>query len=80
MGDLKGWKSNYGRFTGRWLAEKMFNMTVSYDVEWQFCRKNETATKILEIVGWKNEGIETGLQNNELQDGTDDDHDGGFAS
>lgn len=80
-GDLKGWKSNYGKFTGRWLADKMFNMTVSYDVEWQFCRKNETAKRILEIVGWKNEiRNETGLQNNELQDGTDDDHDGGFAS
>jgi hypothetical protein len=28
----------------------MFEMSIAYGVEWQFCRKNETAKKILEIL------------------------------
>ncbi len=48
--DISGWQSRYGRFTGKWLADKMFNLTVSYDVEWMFCKKSETAKKILEVL------------------------------
>lgn len=48
--DVSGWKSKYTKHSGKWLTDKMFNLTVSYDVEWQFCKKNETATKILEIL------------------------------
>ena len=50
--DLTGWKSKYSKHSGKWLTEKMFNLTVSYGVEWQFCKKNETATKILEILNY----------------------------
>lgn len=79
--DLKGWKSEYGRFTGQWLAEKMFNLTVSYDVEWVFCKRNKTAEKILEIVGYTKHGNnEAGLQDNKCSDGANHDNDGGFAS
>lgn len=48
--DVSGWKSKYTKHSGKWLTDKMFNLTVSYDVEWQFCKKNETAAKILEIL------------------------------
>lgn len=48
--DLSGWKSRYSRHTGKWLVDKMFNLTVSYGVEWQFCKSNETAKKILELL------------------------------
>lgn len=48
--DVISWKSKYTRHSGRWLNDKMFNLTISYGVEWMFCRKNETAQKILEIV------------------------------
>ena len=48
--DVSGWKSKYTKHSGKWLTDKMFNLTVSYNVEWQFCKKNETATKILEIL------------------------------
>lgn len=50
--DLTGWKSKYSKHSGKWLTEKMFNLTVSYGVEWQFCKKNETAAKILEILDY----------------------------
>ena len=48
--DVSGWKSKYTKHSGKWLTDKMFNLTVSYNVEWQFCKKNETAAKILEIL------------------------------
>lgn len=48
--DVATWQSKYTKQTGKWLTDKMFNLTVSYDVEWMFCKKNETARKILEVL------------------------------
>lgn len=50
MKDVATWQSKYTKHTGKWLTDKMFNLTVSYDVEWMFCKKNETARKILEVL------------------------------
>lgn len=80
VNDLQGWQSKYGKYTGRWLADKMFAMTYSYDVEWVFCKKSETAKKILEIVGYEENGKKTNIQNNKQKDGTDDGNDGGFVA
>ena len=58
--DVSGWKSKYTKHSGKWLTDKMFNLTVSYNVEWQFCKKNETAAKILEILKYdsrRNQGL-----------------------
>lgn len=52
VNDLKEWRSKYTKHTGGWLVKKMFELTVAYEVEWVFCRKNETAQKILEITGY----------------------------
>ena len=48
--DLATWESKYTKHTGKWLLDKMFALTVSYDVEWMFCKTNETAKKILEVL------------------------------
>lgn len=48
--DVISWKSKYTNHSGRWLNDKMFNLTISYGVEWMFCRKSETAKKIMELV------------------------------
>lgn len=48
--DLRDWKSKYTRHTGKWLVDKMFQLTVAYNVEWQFCQSNQTAKRILEIL------------------------------
>lgn len=48
--DVAGWKSKFTKHTGKWLTDKMFNLTVSYGVEWQFCKRNETGRRILEIL------------------------------
>jgi len=52
--DLGSWQSKYSKHNGRWLSDKMFNLTLSYGVEWQFCKKNETAKRILEILRYDN--------------------------
>lgn len=52
--DLSGWKSRYSRHTGKWLVDKMFGLTVSYGVEWMFCKTNETAKVILELLNYDN--------------------------
>lgn len=54
--DLSGWKSKYSKHSGKWLTDKMFNLTVSYGVEWQFCKKSETPKKILEILKYDSRG------------------------
>jgi len=48
--DIARWKSKYSKHTGRWLVDKMFEFTVTYGVEWVFCKRNETARKILELL------------------------------
>lgn len=51
--DLVGWKSKYSKHTGKWLQQKMFEMSIAYGVEWQFCTKKVTAKKILEILNYE---------------------------
>ena len=54
--EIKTWTSKYSVHTGRWLANEMFKLTMAFGVEWQFCRKNETPKKILEILDYENKG------------------------
>ena len=74
MSDLKGWQSKYSKHTGSWLAKKMFELTVTYDVEWVFCKKNETAEKILQITGYANgKTNNVCVQDKEQKDGAGND-------
>lgn len=52
--DVIKWHSRFSNHSGRWLNDKMFNLTISYHIEWQFCKKTETAIKILEILQYDN--------------------------
>lgn len=51
--DISGWKSKYSYHTGKWLVNKMFDLTVAYGVEWMFCRKNQTAKEILRLLNYE---------------------------
>lgn len=42
--------AKYAKYTGKALANEMFRLTMAYGVEWQFCKKNETAGKILDLL------------------------------
>lgn len=50
--DVAKWKSRFSKHTGKWMTDAMFDLTISYDVEWRFCKKSETARLILEILGY----------------------------
>lgn len=41
--------------TGRQLAKMMFTMSHKYDVEWQFCKKDDCGKRIVELLGGTNE-------------------------
>ena len=48
--DVINWKSKYTRISGRRLQEEMYRVAIAYGVEWEFCRKNATGRKILELL------------------------------
>lgn len=51
VSDVKQWTSKYSKHTGQWLYKEMLRLYMAYKVEWMFCKKNESAKKILEIIG-----------------------------
>ena len=80
VNDVKTWKSKYTKVTGAMLVDKMFALTVTYGVEWVFCRKSETAQKILEITGYIHyDKANVRLQNHKQKDGANDGNVGGFG-
>lgn len=54
--DVTQWKSSFSQHTGKWLVNEMFRLTMAYNVEWKFCRKNETPEKILELLNYDTRG------------------------
>lgn len=50
ISDVKQWRSKYSKHTGEWLAKQMVNLFYAYKVEWMFCKKNQTAKIICEIL------------------------------
>lgn len=53
LADVAAWGGSRSGISGRKLLNEMDKLTMAYGVEWQFCRKSETAEKILEILGYK---------------------------
>lgn len=51
--DVALWNGSRSRITGRQLLDEMDRVTTAYGVKWQFCTKEETPQKILEILGYK---------------------------
>ena len=49
--DVRNWVSEYHRITGNRLVQEMFNCSVAYGVEWEFCSKGQTGNRILELLG-----------------------------
>ena len=48
--DVVNWNSKYSPVAGRILQEKIYQCHISYGVEFLFCRKSETAAKIIELL------------------------------
>lgn len=49
--DVAKWSSKYSKVTGRQLIDKMFQVAMSYGVEWEFCDKLHTGKRIIELLG-----------------------------
>lgn len=50
VSDVVGWKSKYSRIRGYELAQKIYDVSVAYNIEFIFCCKNQTANKIIELL------------------------------
>lgn len=48
--DVRKWKSQHSKISGKKLYDEMNRLRLAYGIEWQFCSKTETASKILEIL------------------------------
>lgn len=55
LADVAAWGGSRSGISGRKLIEEMDRLSAAYGVEWQFCRKSETAEEILKILNFKGE-------------------------
>ena len=55
LADVAAWSGSRSGISGRKLVDEMDRLSVAYGVEWQFCRKSETAEEILKILNFKGE-------------------------
>lgn len=44
------WNDKYSGVSGRVLMNEIYRVSISYGVEFIFCKKSETARKIIEIL------------------------------
>lgn len=50
LDDVRKWKSQHSKISGKKLYDEMNRLQLAYGIEWQFCSKEETASRILEIL------------------------------
>lgn len=50
INDVPKWRSKYSPVTGRRLIDEMIRLEYSYGVVWQFCYKQSTGKRIIEIL------------------------------
>ena len=53
--DVAGWQSEYSPVTGRSLLDRMYKLSVSYGVRFEFCSKRSTGKRIVEILEGEND-------------------------
>lgn len=51
--DVAGWRSEFSPVTGRALLDRMYKLSVSYGVRFEFCSKRNTGKRIVEILEGK---------------------------
>lgn len=51
--DVAGWQSEYSPVNGRALLDRMYKLSVSYGVRFEFCSKRSTGKRIVEILEGK---------------------------
>lgn len=54
LADVAQWKSDYSPVHGRALLDRMYKLSVSYGVRFEFCSKRSTGKRIVEILEGEN--------------------------
>ena len=44
-------RNYFSRYTGKYLVNEMFRLSVAYGVEWKFCKRKDYAKTILQLLG-----------------------------
>lgn len=50
IADVPNWKPKYGTLSGRDIAERLYKLHISYEVEVLFCDKRSTGRRIVELI------------------------------
>lgn len=50
MSEILSWKSKHSRISGKYLFDMMYDLKISYGIEFKFCSRNETASMIIELL------------------------------
>ena len=53
INDVPKWKSKYSQVTGRRIIDEMIRLEMAYNVRWEFCSKQSTGKRIMEILTGK---------------------------
>lgn len=50
MSDIISWKSKHSRINGKYLFDMMYDLKLSYGIEFKFCSRNETASVVMDLL------------------------------
>lgn len=65
--DVVDWHDEYSGVSGRKLLDEMYRVKVAYNVEFMFCKKQDTASKIVRILTQKDDA-ETDITERDFMD------------
>lgn len=50
MSEILSWKSKHSRISGKYLFDMMYDLKLSYGIEFKFCSRNETAGIVMDLL------------------------------
>lgn len=50
MSEILSWKSKHSRISGKYLFDMMYDLKISYGIEFKFCSRNETASVVMDLL------------------------------
>ena len=50
MSEILSWKSKHSRISGKYLFDMMYDLKLSYGIEFKFCSRNETASIVMDLL------------------------------
>ena len=50
MSEILSWESKHSRISGKYLFDMMYDLKISYGIEFKFCSRNETASVVMDLL------------------------------